>query len=543
MFTGGLQATGIQASAQARSQSAAHVLAPVSAGEVPDLIRSEPSRTRLRTSEYPAAELEAPSLVDPVQALTGNRAGWLRRYQLGLVVIDLVASGLAAWCSFWLRFGDSSGGPSNWAVALLLPLLWVCLVAMNRAYEGRYVGVGSAEFQRIFHAFLYCVAVVAFTSFAAHADLARGFVLVALPAALGLDLLLRYAARKWLHRQRTAGRALTAVLVVGDPSAIADFSTLVRRDQYAGMRVVGACVPSEVVVDPATVALLERLQIPLLGDIDSVRTAVDFSGTDTVAVVSSGAIGPEKLRWISWQLEGSSTDLVVSPGLIEVAGPRLHIQPVAGLPLLHVEEPEFSGFRRVLKSGFDRTVALLALVLLLPVLIVIAAAIRLTSSGPAFFRQTRVGRNGSTFTMIKFRSMYTDAEDRLADLLGESQHGDGVLFKMRNDPRVTRIGNVLRKFSLDELPQLINVLNGTMSLVGPRPPLPREVERYEDHVLRRLLVKPGVTGLWQVSGRSELAWDESVRLDLRYVENWSIAGDMLILWKTLFTVVRGTGAY
>jgi exopolysaccharide biosynthesis polyprenyl glycosylphosphotransferase len=460
-----------------------------------------------------------------------------------LLVIDAGTVIAAVLISFMLRFGITAGGRFDALLGLALPAVWVALVGINRGYEGRFVGVGATEFQRLFHAFLHLTALVAFTSFITRADLARGFVLVVLPLALSLDLLGRYAARKWLHRQRATGRAMTSVLIVGDPSAIGDFSTLLRRDRHAGMRVVGACVPSELVADSATIAILDEVGVPLLGDVDSVLSAVASSGADTVAVVSSGAIGPEKLRWISWQLEGSATDLVVSPGLIEVAGPRLHIQPVAGLPLLHVEEPEFTGFRRVLKAGFDRTIAATALLVFSPVLIVLGAAIRLTSSGPALFRQVRVGRNGETFTMFKFRSMYTDAEERLTALAGHSDHGDGVLFKMRNDPRVTAVGRLLRKFSLDELPQLLNVLNGSMSLVGPRPPLPREVARYEDHVHRRLLVKPGVTGLWQVSGRSTLAWDESVRLDLRYVENWSIAGDLQILWKTMFAVVRGTGAY
>jgi exopolysaccharide biosynthesis polyprenyl glycosylphosphotransferase len=353
----------------------------------------------------------------------------------------------------------------------------------------------------------------------------------------------RFAARKWLHRQRALGRAMTGVLLVGDADAIVEFAAMLRRDRYAGMRVVGACVAQEMLIDPHTVSVLSDVDVPILGDIDSVRATVTAHAADTVAVVSSGMVGPEKLRWISWQLEGSSADLVVSPGLTEVAGPRLHIRPVAGLPLLHVDEPEFSGFRRVLKGGFDRAVAGLALILLSPVVGALALAVRLTSSGPAFFRQERVGRNGGTFTMLKFRSMYADAEDRLVGLTTLNEHGDGVLFKMKDDPRITSIGKLLRKFSLDELPQLVNVVTGAMSLVGPRPPLPREVARYEDHVHRRLLVKPGLTGLWQISGRSNLAWDESVRLDLRYVENWSIVGDLQILWKTFFAVVRGTGAY
>jgi exopolysaccharide biosynthesis polyprenyl glycosylphosphotransferase len=484
-----------------------------------------------------------PSALPPPEPAS-RRSTWLRRYRRGLVGIDLIAAGAGLIISYLVRFGpDSAGGRFDGVLLGLLPLAWIAVVGLNHGYEARFVGVGAAEFQRIFHAFLHLTALVAFASFVTHADLARGFVLVALPLALCFDVLGRYAARKWLHGQRAAGRAMKSVLIVGDADAIKGFTAVLLRDRHAGMRVVGACVPSEVVADTHTVETLSSVQVPLLGDVDSVVSAVKYSGADTVAVVSSGRIGPEKLRWISWQLEGSETELVVSPGLIEVAGPRLHIQPVAGLPLLHVEEPELTGFRRVLKSGFDRSVAAAALLILSPVFIGILLAVRLTSSGPALFRQVRVGRDGRTFTMLKFRSMFTDAEQRLAAISEQNDHGDGVLFKMRNDPRVTSVGRWLRKVSLDELPQLINVVNGSMSLVGPRPPLPSEVARYEDHVHRRFLVKPGVTGLWQVSGRSNLAWDESVRLDLRYVENWSIAGDLQILWKTLFAVIRGTGAY
>jgi exopolysaccharide biosynthesis polyprenyl glycosylphosphotransferase len=544
MFTGGLGAAGRgigEASshglgATASSQAARHARSIVS-----DTLPT--GRVRLRPTPMPETHRGARQVISARQPQAGRRASWLRRYQLGLAAIDATAASLAALVSFLLRFGTTSGGRYDAVVGLVLPLAWVALVGANRGYEGRFVGVGSAEFQRIFHAFLQLTALVAIASFVTRADLARGFVLVVLPSALVLDLIFRFTARKWLHRQRAHGRAMTSVLVVGDADAIADFTGMLRRDRYAGMRVVGACVPSELTVDPHTIDVLDDIDVPLLGDVDSVRSAVQLSRTDTVAVVSSGSIGPEKLRWISWQLEGSATDLVVSPGLTEVAGPRLHIQPVAGLPLLHVEEPEFAGFRRVLKSGFDRTVAVAALLILSPVLIALVFAIRLGSNGPALFRQTRVGRDGRTFTMLKFRSMYADAEDRLVGLSEQSQHGDGILFKMRNDPRITKVGRLLRKFSLDELPQLINVVTGSMSLVGPRPPLPREVARYEDHVHRRLLVKPGLTGLWQVSGRSDLAWDESVRLDLRYVENWSIAGDLQILWKTMFAVARGTGAY
>jgi exopolysaccharide biosynthesis polyprenyl glycosylphosphotransferase len=496
-----------------------------------------PERERSVTESVPL--LEATDLAAPV-----TTPRWVRRYQISLVAIDLCAAAIAVAIAAVLRFGWPVTGtqPARYvAFGLALPLVWIVVVAANRAYEGRFVGVGAAEFQRIFRAFLHVTALVAFGSFATSADLSRGFIGLALPMALGLDLLGRYGARKFLHRQRTAGRSMRSVLAVGDPDGVAQFISLLDWDTYAGMRVVGACLPGE--IDDAVASKFDAIGMPLVDNLDSLLEAAQFVGADTVAVVSSAIVGPERLRWISWQLEGTDLQLVVSPGLIEVAGPRLHIQPVAGLPLLYVEKPQFAGFRRLLKSALDRTVAFVAVVLLSPLLLMIALGVRLSSRGPALFIQTRVGRDGRTFRMVKFRSMYVDAEDRLAGLRDQNLNLDGLLFKLRDDPRVTRIGKILRKFSFDELPQLINIIAGSMSLVGPRPPLPSEVARYGDDVRRRLLVKPGLTGLWQVSGRSDLTWEESVRLDLRYVENWSPALDLMILWKTAFAVLGRSGAY
>ncbi len=232
----------------------------------------------------------------------------------------------------------------------------------------------------------------------------------------------------------------------------------------------------------------------------------------------------------------------MAPALTDVAGPRVHIRPVSGLQLLYVEQPEFTGPTWAMKEAFDRALAALALLALSPLLVLIAASIRLTSTGPVIFRQVRVGRNGEVFTVYKFRTMVVGAETHL-EALWEISEGNGVLFKLKDDPRVTRVGRFLRRLSLDELPQLWNVLVGSMSVVGPRPALPNEAERYGRSTARRLLVKPGITGLWQVSGRSDLSWEDSVRLDLYYVENWSFAGDVQILWKTLSAVVRGQGAY
>jgi exopolysaccharide biosynthesis polyprenyl glycosylphosphotransferase len=267
-------------------------------------------------------------------------------------------------------------------------------------------------------------------------------------------------------------------------------------------------------------------------------------GADTVIVTSSHDLPPRRIRELSWSLEPGRRHLVVAPGLTDVGGPRIHVRPAAGLPLVHIETPRYEGFRSTAKRAFDIASAGAGILLLAPLLVVIALAIRIGSPGPVLFRQPRVGRGGERFDMLKFRSMVVDAEARLAEIVEVGRREtNGVMFKMRDDPRVTPIGRFLRRYSLDELPQLFNVLVGSMSLVGPRPPLEREVAVYENHVNRRFLVKPGITGLWQVSGRANLSWEETVRLDLYYVENWSLVGDLVILWRTMRAVVGRDGAY
>jgi exopolysaccharide biosynthesis polyprenyl glycosylphosphotransferase len=504
-------------------------------------------RDRQALATPPGSPPEAPNPSAP-EAPHPSPPGpaWQRRYQLGLVGIDFCAVVVAIVAGYVLRFGLRTGtlnSPDDLAFSILLPVFWIAAVAVNRGYETRFVGAGTTEFERVFRSFLHVTVLTSFVAFATKSDLARGFVTAVLPLALLIDLTLRCARRRQLHQRRSHGSALTAVLAVGGPASLARFTRLLSRDRFAGLHVVGACVPAEIADDAGSAATedLAALGVPVLGDADAVVSAAQRCGADTVAVLS-GEVSPEKLRWISWQLEGTEIGLIVSPGLTEVAGRRLHIQPVDGLPLLYVDEPEFSGFRRVVKAVFDRSMAALALLLLAPLLIVLALLVRATSAGPALFRQRRVGLHGELFTLLKFRSMCADAEQRLSQLR-ELNDSDGVLFKVRRDPRVTRIGRVMRKYSLDELPQLINVLCGQMSLVGPRPPLPDEVDAYGADVRRRLLVKPGITGLWQVSGRSDLSWEESVRLDLRYVENWSLALDVIVLFKTAGAVFTASGAY
>lgn len=473
----------------------------------------------------------------------GSSRHWLTRYRALLVATDFAMASIAVTTAYLGRFQPATGrlSPSgDLLAAVLLPIAWIALVGLAKGYESRFVGGGAAEFDRVFRAFLHLAVITAFVSYATKAEIARGFILVALPLTFVLSCCARGVARRRLRLARARGESMVPVLAVGGVAAIADFAAYLRQDLQAGLSVVGACVPTP--LDPNHEPHdLGRVGVPLVGDVDGIVEAARACGATSVTVLA-GEITAEKLRWISWQLEGTEIDLIVSPGLVEVGGRRLHIQPAANLPLLYVDQPEFTGFRRVLKNGFDRAVAFLALTLLAPALAAIAVAVRVSSAGPAIFRQVRVGRNGELFTIWKFRSMYCGAEQQARELR-EHNELDGPMFKMRADPRITPVGRVLRKFSLDELPQLVNVLTGAMSLVGPRPPLPSEVAEYVDDVRRRLLVKPGITGLWQVSGRSDLSWEDTVRLDLRYVENWSLMTDLSILWKTAFAVVRGAGAY
>ena len=503
-------------------------------GLVPSLLRSFDEK--LLHAAGNGAPLPGPPVLRAVDASLSPRGTtkWQRALVRSLVVLDFVAAAIAGLLALLVRFG-TDGESVYLLVTLGAPVLWVLSCASVRAYEQRFLGTGSEEFERVFNAGVRLLAVTAVVSLAFRLEPARLYVLIALPSTVILTLLFRYGARQHLHRLRASGQSLHKVVVVGRERSCAELIRQLRREPQAGFSVVGACI------DRTQGPQVEG--VPVVGTSTSIVAALRETGADTVAVGAWSDLSQSDLRRLSWQLEGSGVDLVVAPSLTDVAGPRIHIRPVSGLPLLHVEEPEFSGIRRLLKNTVDRTVALVALLLAAPLLLSLAIVVRVTSRGPAFFKQERVGTEGERFTMYKLRSMYVDAEQRLADLRALNEHGDGVLFKMKDDPRVTSVGRYLRRFSLDELPQLINVVKGDMSLVGPRPPLQSEVKQYQNDVRRRLLVKPGLTGLWQVSGRSDLSWDESVRLDLHYVENWSLALDLHILWRTMFVVLGRHGAY
>lgn len=464
---------------------------------------------------------------------------WQLRYVRLLKTIDLLGISLGLTTGLFARFGVRPVALHGAPYPLVLAaagVLWLVALSAGGCYDRRILGNGAAEFKRVATSCFRLVGAVAVVSFVLKLDLARGLVAVAFPCGAAFLLSFRYGARKWLHRQRRLGGWCQRVLVVGDRKNVAYLARTLNREQYAGYRVIGACVPH------AEAGTQLPGGIAVLGTVTSAVAAARAEMVDAIAVTASTGVTAEAVRRLGWELEGSGIGLMLAPALTDVAGPRIHITPAAGLPLLHVDEPEFTGARRVYKEVADRVIAAAVLVLLAPLGTVLALAVKLGSDGPVLFRQQRVGLDGRTFSLLKFRSMYVDAEARLAELAAANEH-DGLLFKMREDPRVTRVGRWLRKYSLDELPQLWNVVRGDMALVGPRPPLPSEVARYESDVRRRLLVKPGITGLWQVSGRADLSWEDSVRLDLYYVENWSPALDAMILWKTFFAVVKGTGAY
>ncbi len=478
--------------------------------------------------------------IDLTAPVPDSDTAWLPRYVTTLVALDSLAMLLGGLLGFFVRFdsldGDMplTGGLTNVTythVLLVAVPLWVLTMVSARTYEARFLGLGSEEFRRIANAAAYFTAVVAMLVFLLKLDIARGVFVITLPAAAILTLMFRFVARKILHRIRTDGLATHRVLVVGSREARGDLVRRLRAAPHSGLHVVGVAQATSHTADGTP-------------SIDVMLQLASSLKADTIAVTYSPEITPSLIRELAWSLEGTGISLLVAPALTDVAVPRVSIRPVSGVPLLMVAEPVFTGWRKVAKAAFDVVAAGLGLLLISPVLAVLALAVRLSGPGPVLFRQTRIGKDGKEFRMFKFRSMVVDAESRLADLREQNDHGDsGVLFKMREDPRVTPVGRILRRYSFDELPQLFNVVLGHMSLVGPRPPLPAEVAQYERSAHRRLLVKPGMTGLWQVSGRSDLAWDESVRLDLYYVENWSITLDTEIIAKTALAVARGSGAH
>jgi exopolysaccharide biosynthesis polyprenyl glycosylphosphotransferase len=467
------------------------------------------------------------------------RPAWRDAYVRRIVASDAGCAALAAGAGHATPFGPGTEGatpPLPW-LAVLLPVVWVFTMFVARTYEHRFLWHGFDEFRRIFLGTAVLLAVTATGSWAVGLEAAREVVVVSLPLAACATLVERAAWRAQLRRRQRLSTFQQRTLLVGYPTAVEALHAQIARKPEAGREVIGACLPMG---RGAQAPAGDSLRV--LGGFDDVAGVVRRYEVDTVALIPSVEWDRAAVDRLGWALEETSTELLLAPSMTETIGPRVQIRPMCGLPLVHVAPPELSGVRRLAKDVLDRCAATAGVLFLAPVLLGIALAIKATSEGPVLYRQTRVGRDGETFSMLKFRTMVTDA-DQMIETLAQRNDGNGVLFKLRRDPRVTPVGRVLRRSSLDELPQLFNVIRGEMSLVGPRPPLPAEVSHYGSAMHRRFLVKPGLTGLWQISGRSDLSWEESVRIDLLYVENWSLSFDLLIMWRTLGAVLRGEGAY
>jgi len=459
-----------------------------------------------------------------------------------LIASDALTAVFAALIATLWHLGGSDvsrlrGTPTALTTAAVVPLwllgLWVC-----GAYGPRLLAEDGELRTRVLRTAARMTVLVAGTSLLVDStSLLRHDLL-----AVALAAVLTPMARR-LHRWadvHAAGsvRPARRGLIVGHPGPIAEFLLHQRPADARRLSVVAACVVgSETDPDGAD------LSVPVAGGMDEIVPAARANGCDVVIALGCPEFGRGALRQLCWQLHKAGVEVALAPILSDVAAGRLAVSSVGGLPLLHLRAPALSGPARRLTDLCQRAAALLILILISPLMFVLVLLVRATSPGPALFRQSRVGLGGAEFTCLKFRTMVVDAEARQAEVAHLNEMRDGPLFKISKDPRLTRIGNVLRRYSLDELPQLLNVVGGSMALVGPRPPLPAEAAMYSDDMTRRLAVKPGLTGLWQVSGRSSLSWDESVRLDLSYVENWSPGLDAMILLRTTSAVVRGDGAF
>ena len=483
------------------------------------------------------------TIVNAPTAAAGRsqRAVWERKYAVRLLVTDIAVVCAAVIVAQYVRFGGEAGEIVT-GLSVVFATLWLAMLAISRSRSPRVIGLGVEEYRRVISASFWTFGAVAICTSVFKLQVARGYFAIALPAGLAGLLLARHLWRRHVTRGRAHGQFRTAVLAIGDRRGVSTLATELLRNGTYGYEIVGVGIPGY--GDPRGESLNVRgREIPILGDEACALQAIEDCGADTVAVTGTEYFGAQGLRQLTWQLEALNVDLVVTPGVMDVTGGRLTLRPVAGFPLVHVERPQYHGAKRFQKRMFDFCFAIAALIGTAPLLLLIAIAIKVTSRGPVFYTAERIGLDGMPFKMLKFRSMVDGADNLLPDLSDLNEVDGGILFKIRNDPRVTTVGRWIRRFSIDELPQFINVVKQDMSVVGPRPPLRIEVESYDTEVMRRLLVKPGVTGLWQVSGRSDLSWEDTVRLDLSYIDNWSMIGDLLIIFKTLKAVLGREGAY
>lgn len=479
--------------------------------------------------------------------IANNNPTWEVRYARQVALTDTLVVSLALTISYLLRYGVEGreleiglAGQVSFVVeyltmAIMLGISWLFLLSLADTRNPKQLDNGVVEYVRVINATLLTFGLLAIVGFSVRAQVGRGFLLIALPLGLALLLITRGLWRRKMQRNRAQGLCMYRTLVVGEWEKVAHVSREIQAAGNHGFDLVGAVTAGGTQQDTV-------LELPVLGDYERLLEVVDAKAVDNVIITSADALTPAQMQQIGWELESRQVDLIVAAALTDIAGPRIHVRPVSGLPLIQVDYPTFTGRKYFLKRLFDIVGSIMLIILLSPVMLAVALAVKLTSPGPIFYSQERVGLDGKPFPMFKFRSMVVGADDQLKKLLEKQGTADKPLHKIEDDPRITPVGHFIRKYSLDELPQFFNVFLGTMSLVGPRPQREAEVALYAPHHHRRLFVKPGVTGLWQVSGRSDMDWEDAIRLDLYYVENWSLTGDIVILWRTIGAVLNPEGA-
>jgi len=461
----------------------------------------------------------------------------LRVYATRAIALDVIAITIAGITGFVLRwaipFNVDFGDLTYVSLVVIVVTAWVLVLTLRGAYDTRILGVGSEEFKRVVTATATVFGTVAVVAFALKLDLSRGFVLITFVVGLLLLLAVRWSLRAWLRHERRYGNFLHRTIVIGSEPTMSEIVDLLDRDPVAGFTVV------DIVDEPAG----EDGQTPdgLNAWLDEVMTRIDLLDADTVAIAGSPSMGQDLVQRLAWRLEGPRVDLLVAPSIGDIAGPRVTMRAAADLPLLHLDEPHLTGPKRAIKRLLDIVFGLILLAVFLPFMVVAAIGIKFTSRGPVLYRQERVGRGGQVIEVAKLRTMFVGADRMREAVIG--QPDEDITERYRQDPRITGFGRLLRRWSIDEMPQVINVIGGSMSLVGPRPMLVSELPLLEDADHRRHLTKPGLTGLWQVSGRKTVDWEERMRLDLDYVEHWSPALDLVIVARTVKAVLAGDGAY
>ena len=413
---------------------------------------------------------------------------------------------------------------------------WLVTIALLGGHREDVFGAGTDEYKRVFNASLLTAGLVGIGCYLAKFQLSRGFFVLVFLVGVPALLMGRFLVRGAIHRARRRGHLQHRALLAGSAVHVDEVAAVLRRERWLGYHIAGALVPDCELGEETAGG------VPIVGSTEQTVTAIRAADADVVFFAGGALNSASEMRRIGWDLEQADVRLIVAPSVTDISGERIRVRPVGGLPLLHIDPPRATDAARWGKRFFDIVGSACLIALLGPLMALAGARVKLHDRGPVFFKQTRTGRDGRQFSCLKFRTMCVDAEERLPALHAQVGHNAG-LFKMKDDPRVTKPGRWLRRYSVDELPQLFNVLRGDMSLVGPRPPLPREVESYHSDMLRRLRVRPGMTGLWQVSGRSDLSWEEAVRLDLYYVDNWSMLQDLTILSRTIGAVFGSRGAY